>query len=400
MNLIKIVFAFFLINTIAPASDTMVFGQSSEMLTSAQIEEIMRKVNQYQLSNPWTDKEDYNWIRGTFYTGAMAAYQATGDEQYLKQCNDWGRQYKWSIPAIKQGAGASGANVLTCSQTWLESYFVKEDKDKIKPLIAHLEASQTKNPVNQPLDWYYEGGRRYVDALYVGPPALLMLYKATKQEKYLQWMESFFWDVYGKLYDREDSLFYRDKRYIRGYSETNERDIRPDSIKRDDARRSYIYSSSPRGNKVFWSRGNGWAFAGIARILKYLPEDHVSYPRYLALYKQMAYTLKNRQRENGFWPINLDDPSDYPYPEASGTAFFTYGFTMGINSGWLPAADFKPVVRKSWKALHISVNSVGKVQWGQPVGSAPYRIYLEDSHEYVSGMFLLAASEIYKMVKN
>ena len=25
---------------------------------------------------------------------------------------------------------------------------------------------------------------------------------------------------------------------------------------------------------------------------------------------------------------------------------------MGINSGWLPAADFAPVVEKSWKALY------------------------------------------------
>ena len=73
---------------------------------------------------------------------------------------------------------------------------------------------------------------------------------------------------------------------------------------------------------------------------------------------------------------------------------------MGISSGWLPAADFAPVVEKSWKALYESVSPEGKVQWGQPVGAAPYRVYQEDSHEYVSGMFLLAASEIFKMVKN
>ena len=398
MNLIKLVYMFFLINAMGLANNTLVFGQSSNIMEPAQIMNIMKKVNQFQLANPWTEKEDYNWIRSTYYTGVMAAYLATEDEQYLKQCNDWGQQYHWGIPSILQGTGASGANVLTCSQIWLESYFVKKDKDKIKPMIAHLEASQTKNPMNQPLDWYYEGGRRYVDALYVGPPALLMLYKATKQEKYLQYMEAFFWDVYGKLYDREDSLFYRDIRYVKGYI-ASKKEVRPDEIAKDDARTSYIYNTSPAGEKVIWSRGNGWAFAGIARILKYLPKNHVSYPRYLALYKQMAYTLKNRQRENGFWPINLDDPSDYIYPETSGTAFFTYALTMGINNGWLPANEFTLVVKRSWKALYDSVSTEGKVQWGQLVGSAPYRVYEEDSHEYVTGMFLLAASEIYKMTK-
>jgi len=31
------------------------------------------------------------------------------------------------------------------------------------------------------------------------------------------------------------------------------------------------------------------------------------------------------------------------------------------------------------------------------VGAAPYKVLKEDSHEFVSGTFLLAASEVYKL---
>jgi rhamnogalacturonyl hydrolase YesR len=267
-------------------------------------------------------------------------------------------------------------------------------------MISHLTDPGTKNPVNQPFLWYWEGGRRYVDALYVGPPALLMLYKATGDDVYLQWMESFFWDVYGNLFSPEDSLFYRDERFIQGYSgHIGNYFIIPDSISREEVRRSYVYQISPNGKKVLWSRGNAWAFAGISRILKYLPEDHGSYKKYLKLYKKIAYSLKKRQKPNGYWPMNLDDPDDYPYPETSGTSFFTYSLLMGINEGWLPSQDFLPVVERSWAAICNSISEEGKIQWGQPVGASPFLILESDSHEYVTGMFLLAASEMYKLKK-
>jgi hypothetical protein len=43
------------------------------------------------------------------------------------------------------------------------------------------------------------------------------------------------------------------------------------------------------------------------------------------------------------------------------------------------------------------VSEEGKVQWGQKVGDRPVMHLKEDSHEYVTGTFLLAASEVYKL---
>ena len=41
----------------------------------AYIKTIISKVNNYQIDHPLAGKEDI-WIRGTYYTGVMAAYQA------------------------------------------------------------------------------------------------------------------------------------------------------------------------------------------------------------------------------------------------------------------------------------------------------------------------------------
>src|SRR6267143_2320362 len=67
-----------------------------------------------------------------------------------------------------------------------------------------------------------------------------MLTRATGNSKYLDIMHSFFDDVTAQLWDKQSGLYYRDDRFI-GKLNAN-------------------------GKKIFWSRGNGWVFAGIPRI--------------------------------------------------------------------------------------------------------------------------------------
>ncbi len=244
---------------------TCLITNAQSVFDKESVKSVMDKVNKYQFENPWQEFDD-NWIRGTYYTGVMACYQATGDKKYLEQCDALGNKLNWQIPSLKPDSKGSGVNLLTCGQTWLESYMAKKNKDKIKTIISNLENPALRNPVSKPLEWYFESGRRYVDGLFTGPPALAMLYSVTKDEKYLIWMETCFWDVYGKLYDIEENLFYRDDRFF------------PDCLSQrvSDPNWKGNNQVTALGKKVLWSRGNGWAFAGIARILKYLPKDHVA----------------------------------------------------------------------------------------------------------------------------
>src|SRR5207249_10204649 len=100
------------------------------------------------------------------------------------------------------------------------------------------------------------------------------------------------------LYDKQERLFYRDSRFF-SQRERN-------------------------GKKVFWSRGNGWVLAGLARVLQYLPPDYAGRGRFVALFQEMARRIADLQGPDGSWRASLLDPDSRPNPETSGTGFFTY----------------------------------------------------------------------------
>jgi rhamnogalacturonyl hydrolase YesR len=220
---------------IALPVSAVVDAQSLPAMTAPQavpsgLREVAKKVAQFQLAQRCNDN---NWITGTFYAGIAAMYSATGDKFYLNACEKLGKKLKWKIPVAKPNSAESGANLLTLGQMYLENFFVTGDEHKIKPLITSLENPLSKNPTTRPLDWYYESERRYADSLFTGPPTLVMLSAATRNEKYLQQADAMFWDVFGELFDGETNLFYRDKRFFPCRMRTKNR------------------------KKIIWSRGNG-----------------------------------------------------------------------------------------------------------------------------------------------
>jgi unsaturated rhamnogalacturonyl hydrolase len=316
-----------------------------------------------------------HWVRGAYYAGLMAMYESTSDRAYLDDCMAWGKQVSWQIKEQGGGPYESGAYPLICGQIWYGCYQAKKDELMMQPTLAFLEDPKVENPLSAPGKWYLENsGYRFVDGLFTAPPALAMLYQMTGDEKYVKWMDACFWDVHGEIFDHDAGLFYRDARSI------------PRKTK--------------NGKKVLWSRGNGWAFGGLTRILKHLPEHHKSYARYKALYVQMAESLAMRQQRDGFWRSNLDDPEQYTMKESSGTGFFCYGITWGINNGILNRERFLPVARKAWTALASVVNEHGQFGWSQPAGGGPGNVAEADTSKFGTGIFLLAASEMFLLTKS
>jgi len=347
-------------------AETAASTQAAELFSAEEITVLIHKVNAWQLVHPWRPT-DRNWIRATYYTGVMAAYQATGDNGYLQQALRWAEQNEW-----QPGNEAAGANVLTCGQTYLQLYFLRTNRSFTAPLIGWLDSGRSNTPSGAKV-WYLERGHRYADSLFVGPPALAMLARATGDRKYLDWMNAFYWDVRAELFDRDEGLFYRDQRF-RG-------------------------ATNLHGNKIIWSRGNGWVFAGLPRILDQLPATDPNRHKFEALFKQMAASLAKRQGHDGLWRPNLADPQEFPMPESSGSAFFCYGLAWGVRNGLLDRETFLPVVKRAWTGLVSCVNADGKVEWGQLVGDRPVAVKREDSHEYVTGAFLLVASQVLELAK-
>jgi unsaturated rhamnogalacturonyl hydrolase len=348
-----------------PAQSATSFPRRTEILS------LMHRADNYQLENPVMPPTDRNWERGTWYTGVMEAWKATHDEAFFKQALDWGKQNQWQI-----GTEKLGANRLFCSETWTELYLAKHNPPAHDAaMLAPTETSLATPVPNSPAGakrWYLDGGKPYVDSLY-GAVVFAMLTRATGKQEYLATMRAFFDDVSGELWDQESGLYYRDP--------------------------TYIGKLTAHGHKVLWSRGNGWAFAGIARLLEYLPKNDPQRQKLLAIYQRMAAELFKRQSPDGFWRANLDDPEDVPNPESSGTAFFCFGLAWGINHHILDRQTYLPATRSAYAALANAIGPDGRVQWGQQVDARPNPAQRSSTHEYVTGAFLLASGEVYKLAK-
>lgn len=323
----------------------------------------MYLVNEYFKEHAWK-QNDRNWIRGTYYTGLMAFYNANRDSVLFQQAKTWAAKHGW-----RTGTDWTyPPNRLTCTQTYLELYFREGGVSKIKNTQAFMDKRVHDNDPAEDQGWWY------VDALYVGIPAYMQMSRATGESIYSEYGNKMFWEVKANLFDKDEKLFYRDEKAKKEVTDN--------------------------GKKEIWSRGNGWAIASIPGILNYLPKDHFDRSKYEQLLKEMASTLSERQREDGFWNVNLADPNSYSGPESSGTAFFVYAMAWGINNNILKKEQFLPVVTKAWKALYNAIDNEGKVCWGQGVSRNPGKVDKGDSAEFVSGAFLLAGSEMLNMIQN
>jgi len=326
---------------------------------------MLHQANDWQTAHPHMKPDDRNWERGTWYTGVMAAYKATKDEKYLNQAMNWGKQHEWQVGTEKEGA-----NRLFCAETWVELAIIKKDKSLLAPTVQWLETKAENSPAGSK-EWYLSGGVRYADSLY-GASALAMLAQATGDAKYVDTLHAFFWDVADEIFDKDTGLCFRDKRFLN--------------------------RKSPGGNKILWSRGNGWVLAGIARILEYLPANDPQRPRYVALFQQMTAAIAKSQGSDGLWRPNLADPERPADKETSGTGFFCFAMAWGIRNGVLDRETYLPVVKKAWAGLAVTLSPEGMIQWGQLAGDRPMITKQSHTAEYVTGIFLLAGSEMIRLL--
>lgn len=318
------------------------------------------------------DVSDTEWVRGAFFAGVMAAFEATGDPRYLEAAREISERNGW-----QPGPRARHADDHCIAQTYARVFLVERDPKMIEPTVARFDEMIAEPRPGPVIGWAEDDNWSWCDALFMAPPTMALIAEATGDRRYLDLMNTMWWETYNYLYDPEEHLWYRDGRYV----------IQADG-------------SGPRtthGQKVFWSRGNGWVFAGLALVLEYMPADYPDRPRYEALFREMAAALVAVQGDDGLWRSSLLDAEEYPIPESSGTGFFTFGLAWGVNSGLLDTGGFLPAARRGWQGLVWAQQADGGLGWVQQIGYDPRSVTADDSMEYGSGAFLLAGSEMLKL---
>jgi rhamnogalacturonyl hydrolase YesR len=138
--------------------------------------------------------------------------------------------------------------------------------------------------------------------------------------------------------------------------------------------------------------------AGIARVLQYMPEDYPDRHQYIHLFREMARKIVSLQGEDGLWKASLLYPEGHSHGETSGSGFFCYALAWGINNGILERDVYLPAVLRTWNGLNMAVTRDGKLGWVQRIGFAPDDISSESTEVYGVGAYLLAGSEMVKLL--
>lgn len=349
-------------------------SKPSAEISPAAVLTTMRLVADWQLAHPSPSAQinkqytEQSWTYGALYTGIMALNEIAGTPKYHDAMVAMGKKFAWQ-PARR----VYHADDHCVCQTYLELYLADHDAAMLQPTQERFDFILAHPSTND----LYTGRKgaqerwNWCDALFMGPPAWIRLFKATGDHRYLDFVNQEWRATSDFLYDPNEHLYFRDSTYF-------------------DKREA-------NGKKIYWSRGNGWVLAGLARVLKVMPADSPQRKFYEQQFKEMAAKIAALQQEDGLWRSSLLDPESYPLKETSGSGFFTFGIAWGINHGLLERATFAQVVRKAWPALVGCVTPEGKLEHVQPVGADPKTFQPTDTEVYGTGAFLLAGTEIYRL---
>ncbi len=320
----------------------------AQEIKPAEVKQVMKKVADWQIehfnesySGRPKPHHQLDWTNGALYVGMVKWAAMAEDDTYYEWLKKIGNDNDWLLHQRKYHADDH-----TVGQMYIELYRKYMDEKMINPTKEHFEFIMY-HPSQSVLNWntpYHQDRWNWCDALFMSPPVWAKLYNLTGDKKYIDFMIDEYKATTDFLFDKKDHLYYRDERYI---------------------------TQLDNGTKIFWSRGNGWVFAGLANILTELNPQSKEYKYFLKIYKKMAKKLLEIQTPEGHWAMSLLGQEFYPTPETSGSSFYVFGLTWGINNGILDAEKYTPSVVKGWNAMVSHVTKDGMLGYVQPIGAAP-----------------------------
>jgi rhamnogalacturonyl hydrolase YesR len=296
--------------------------------------EVLDRVNR-QFAEKWPDpamilpgsRPSNIWTRAVYYEGLLALHAVAPRADYRDFAIDWAEHHDWGLRAPTNNADNQCAG-----QAYIELYELDGamDSQRIAAIQASIDALVNGNTS---ASW------TWIDAIQMSMPIFAQLSELSGDPKYLQRMRDFYVHTRdeegGGLYDRVKHLWWRDAKW------------KPEQ------------QLTPNGKAVYWSRGNGWVFAALVRVLQRLPESDPHRAAYLQDFRDMAAALLLRQREDGLWNPSLDDPEHYGGPELTGTALFVYGMAWGAQR-FARGADLRA---RHHRSVAGHADGVGSCHW-------------------------------------
>jgi unsaturated rhamnogalacturonyl hydrolase len=165
----------------------------------------------------------------------------------------------------------------------------------------------------------------WVDSIYMAPPFLAVAGQPEEAVRQIEGMRKLLWDP-------EHHLF---------------------SHIWDEAKQDF-------GRKAFWGVGNGWAAAGMARVIYSLPEQMEADRYRLAGYtREVIDGCLACQRVDGLFHNIIDDPTSFV--DTNLAQMLAYTIYRGVATGWLERSYLEPADQMR-DVVHAKVDEDGLVQ--------------------------------------
>ena len=266
----------------------------------------------------------YSWEQGT----VAQAFLEAGDTQTAilmaveganRQIEDGRCAQIGETAAVTDPCAIGEALVFACEQTGdadllrardrLYQWAVQDAPRNAEGIVYHLD--------HQPQFW--------VDSFYMLPP---MLARGGYFSQALQQIDGYW-----------KALFDEDKQLL--------------SHIWDDGARRFI-------RKDAWGVGNGWAVAGMTRVIGMLPENYVEQKQKLiGRVKTILDAALRYQRSDGLFHDVLDNADSFR--EVNCGQMFAYAIYRGVKAGWLDAAYVEKAER-IYAAVQAEVDRFGLVR--------------------------------------
>ena len=320
-----------------------------------------------------TGKGIDDWTTGTLYIGMLSWAEISPKPHYYhKWLYNIGDSCNWTLRAnLKKYPQYQlyHADELCVGQLFLSLHDIYHEPRMISSVLERVNWIYN-NPPDTTFIIKNKQSWTWIDAIFMAAPVFSKLSEDFNDPKYIDFMNYQFQNAYKHLYHKEHKLFYRDSSYV---------------------------GKKENGKEVFWGRGNGWIAAGIVNILKTLPKESRYRESYQNILKELMPSLM-QHKENDYWHTSILDAENYPNPETSGTTLIVYAMAYCLNEGLLPKDKYKNELLKVWQKLCTFVDSDGKLGWVQPIGESPKNVTKDMTEVYGVGGFLLAGSQIYRLV--
>ena len=264
------------------------FTLTGQKIEPSGVKQIMEKVADWQIENH--DDLKYraqnkrlsrgkhhllDWTNGALYVG-MSKWAAMADsDKYYEWLKGIGEAHDWKLHMRNGYYGRIyHADDHTVGQTYFHLYRKYKDEAMIKPTIKQFDFI-LYHPSKSKMDWkspFHQDRWNWCDALFMSPPVWVMVSNLTRDRKYTDFMVQEWKATTNHLFDKKENLYYRDGSY---------------------------FDQLDNGTKIFWGRGNGWVFGGLANVMQELGPSDKDYPYFLKLYKKNGQEIIGNSNATG-----------------------------------------------------------------------------------------------------